>query len=117
MPTTRLEAPTQVVPAAPLAEGQLMRDGRLMAAISGFAEAKYRFEIETFTRMRVVVQSNSRVVIETRYLWGNDDTTGRTGRGTVTLRRNESSYQVVGFESYHPTSLQLLRFDHGASGL
>ncbi len=117
MSKTRLEAPAQVVPAAPLTEGQLMRDGGLMAAVSGFAEAKYRFEIETFTRMRIVVQSNTRVVIETSYLWGNDDTNGRTGRGMVTLRRNASSYQVVGFESHYPTSIQLYRFDHGASGI
>ncbi len=117
MPKTRVEAPAQVVPAEPLTEGQLMRDGGLMAAISGFAEEKYRFEIDKFTRMRVVAQSNNRVVIETSYLWGNDDTRNRAGRGMVTLHRNESSYMVVGFESYHPTSLQLLRFDHGASGL
>ncbi len=124
-PEASSEWPTPPEPSAvgavpsqqPLDTSELLRNDQFLKGVSGFARDKYRFEIEQFTRMRIVVQSNNRVVIETSYYWGNDNTSSRVGRGTVTLHRNGSSYQVVGFESDYPTPSQLLRFDHGASGI
>ncbi len=59
--------------------------------------------------------NQARVIL--KYLWANDNDRQRVGRGEATVRSIGGQFEVTEFKSLHPTPIQLLRADAGASGI